>query len=470
MGTDVLIELDTGATAPVSDQPRPAHRYRTLGLALSTLLVLTLAGATPSLAPLWRRAGIAPTTGADTTFAVLGDRLYVAAADGGNRTVTAWTLRPFGPLWTASMPAADGDQLRLHAVPGRLLVRVQRRDRGPFTTAFDERTGAGAWTLPQDVEPLPGGHTGLVEEQVFNTAHRYDENSGAAGPLWFAETGEAYWQPPDRSLLHGIDLLDGRRRWSAQWRGSIFAAPGPASPAGVVVVSAQRAAGTPPTAPVVTQRLELLDADTGRLQRRRAVDAVDTRRVEGNPVNAQVVDGLLVLDRAEGTGSVRTAFGLTDLRQRWRLPYRDVEGRSRFCAGLPCVETPYGVWVLDPVTGAVRWKAPASTDLIGRGGHAVQVDTATPTPTPLRTVDISTGAARTDLNAWPITVVGAPETPLVLAAPDDRGGTAFALLPSHGRYVRPLGHARTLLADCHADAGVVACRSTSGVEIFEYRS
>ncbi len=470
MGTDVLIELDTGVAAPVSEQPPPAHRYRTIGLALSGLLVLTLAGAVPNLAPLWRRAGVAPTAGADTTFAVRGNRLYVAAADGGTRTVTAWALRPFGRLWAASMPAADGDLLQFHAVPGRLLVRVLRREGGPFTTAFDERTGAPAWTLPQDVEPLPGGHTGLLQEQVFNTAARYDESSGAAGPLWFAQTGEAYWQPPDRSLLHGIDLADGRTRWSAQWRGAIFAAPGPASPGGVVVVSAQRAAGTPPTAPVVTQRLELLDADTGKLHRRRAVEAVDTRRVEGNPVNAQLADGLVVLDRADGTGSVRTAYGLTDLQQRWRLPYRDVEGRSRFCAGRPCVETPFGLWVLDPVTGAVRWKAPASTDLTARGGHAVQLDTATPTATPLRTVDLDTGAPRTDLTAWPITVAGEPETPLVLAAPDDRGGTAFALLPSGGRYVRPLGHARTLLADCHADARVVACRGTSGVEIFEYRS
>ena len=470
MGTDVLIELDTGAAAPVSDRPPPAHRYRALGLGLSALLLATLAGAVPGLAPLWRRAGIAPAAGADPTFAVLGDRLYVATTGGSTRTLTAWTLRPFGQLWTASMPAADGDRLQLHAVPGRLLVRVLQGERGPSTTALDERTGARAWTLPQDIEPLPGGHTGLAQEQVFNTATRYDENSGAAGPLWFAETGEAFWQPPDRSLLHGIDLADGRRRWSAQWRGSIFAAPGSASPAGVVVVSAQRAAGVPPTAPAVTQRLELLDADTGRLYRRRAVDTVDTRRVEGNPVNAQVVGGLLVLDRADGTGSVRTAFGISDLQQRWRLPYRDVEGASRFCAGRPCMETPYGLWVLDPVTGAVRWKAAASTDLIARGGHAVQFDTATPTPTLLRTVDIDTGAPRTDLTAWPLTVVGAPETPLVLAAPDDRGGTAFALLPPHGRNVRPLGHARALLAECRADARVVACRSADGVEIFEYRS
>ncbi len=470
MGTEVLIELETDAVAPVGDRPPPAHRYRAFGLGLSALLLLTLAGAVPGLAPLWQRAGIAPTAGPDTTFAVLGDRLYVAAAGGSTRTVSAWALRPFGLLWTASMPAAADDRLQLHAVPGRLLLRVLQGGRDPSTTALDERTGARAWTLPQDIEPLPGGHTGLAQEQIFNTANRYDEDSGAAGPLWFAETGEAYWQPPERSLVHGIDLADGRRRWSAQWRGAIFAAPGAASPASVVVVSAQPAAGTPPTAPVVTQRLELLDADTGRLHRRRAADVVDTRRAEGRPVNAQVVDGLLVLDRADGTGSVRTAFGLGDLQQRWRLPYRDVEGRSRFCAGRPCTETPYGLWVLDPVTGAVRWKAPPSTELTARGGHAVQLDTATPTPTPLRTVNMDNGALRTDLTAWPITVTGAPETPLVLAAPDDRGGTAFALLPSHGRYVRPLGHAGALLADCHADARVVACRSPSGVEIFEYRS
>jgi outer membrane protein assembly factor BamB len=464
--TEAVIELDLGAPAPVDSRMPPVHRYRRFGLALSVLLLLSLAGAVPALAPLWRRDGTVPVVGADSLFAIAGDRLYVSVASRGERTVTAWQLRPFRTLWSAAIPAGDADRLELRPVPGRLLVRVTRSERGPSTTALDDRSGAVAWTVPQDVQPLPGGHTGLVQEQVFNDADRYDEESGAPGPLWFADTGTAYGRPPTRSILHGLDLTDGRERWSQQWLGSIFAAPGPAVPASAVVVSAERSG-----APVASShRLELLDADTGAVHRRKVVETAADSQLETGAINAQVTDGLLVLERTDDVGSVRTAFGLVDLAEKWRLPYGDVPGTSRFCAGVPCVETPYGLSILDPATGAVRWKAPASTDLTGRGGHAVAADLTGTAPVPLRTVDVATGAPRVDLTAWPTSVAGAADAPLVLAAPDDQGGTAFGLLRPGDRAIRALGRSESSVSDCSADAHLVACRTGVGIEIFEYRS
>jgi hypothetical protein len=464
VSTEVLIELDTGPIAPAAPRNPPVHRYRTIGLVLAVLLAFTTAGAVPELAPVWRRDGIAP-VGPDALFAMAGDRLYAASVTGSVRTVSAWSTRPFRALWTADLPAGDGDRLELLPVPGRLLVRVVRSDLGPSTTALDDRTGVRAWLAPNDVLPLPGGHTGLVQEQTFRDGDEYDEDSGAAGPLWFSENGTAYRRPPDHTVLHGIDLTDGSERWSQRWRGSIFAAPATMHPATVVVVSAESDSN------MVTQRLALLDADTGGVHRQRLLDgqAFDGSGLPESGINAQAVDGLLVLERSASNAITRTAFGLNDLEERWRLPYRDISGMSRFCAGVPCVETPYGLSVLDPVTGAVRWKTVGSSELTARGGHALELNVSGPVPVPRRTVDAATGAPRVDLSAWPTSVVGAPDAPLVLAAPDDRGGTAFGVLPRGGRAVRPLGRSSAPLSDCRVDTRLVACRAAAGVEVFEFR-
>jgi outer membrane protein assembly factor BamB len=469
VSTEVLIELDA-PLAPVDRRSPPAHQYRGGGLAFAALLVLTLAGAVPSGSPLWRRDGIAPIAGAGAMFQVAGDRLYVSVARRGERSVTAWAAHPFRTLWTALIPAGDADRLEVQSVPGRVLVRVTRSERGPSTTALDARTGAVVWTVAHDVQPLPGGHTGLQLEQVFRTGTRYDEASGAPGQLWFAETGDAYSRPPDRSVLRGLDLLDGRQRWTKQWRGSIFAAPAAASPPGVVVVSAERIGNVFQATGPVSQRLELLDADTGELHRTRLIaDRIDASVADGgSAINVQVTDGLLVLVRSTWNGSVRTAFGLGELDDRWRLPYVGV-GTSRFCAGVPCVETPDGLSILDPATAAVRWKVPGSADVVGRGGHAVELNLQDTAPAPRRVVDPAAGTTLVDLAGWPTTVAGAADAPLVLAAPDDRGGTAFAVLPAGERSVRPLGRADTVVADCQADARVIACRVADGVELFEYR-
>jgi hypothetical protein len=74
-----------------------------------------------------------------------------------------------------------------------------------------------------------------------------------------------------------------------------------------------------------------------------------------------------------------------------------------------------------------------------------------------------------DLSAWPTSVVGTAEAPLVLAAPDGRGGTTFGVLPRGGRVVRPLGRSSAPLTDCRVDSRLVACRAAAGVEMFEFR-
>jgi hypothetical protein len=220
----------------------------------------------------------------------------------------------------------------------------------------------------------------------------------------------------------------------------------------------------------VTQSLQLLDADTGRLHRQRVVDQPVEAGIEGNgTAAAEVVDDLLVIERVEQGASIRTAYGLRDLAERWRLTYRDLTGVSRFCAGVPCVETPFGLSMLDPATGAVRWKAAGATDVTGRGGHALQVSLDGSQPALQRTVDAATGASRVDLTAWPTFVEGEADTPLVVAAPDDRGGTAFGVLSPGARAVRTLGRTESSVSGCRADARIVACRADGGVEIFEYR-
>jgi outer membrane protein assembly factor BamB len=471
VSTEVLIELDAAPVAPVSVGP-PAQRYRTFGLVVAVLLVLALAGAVPEVSPQWRRGGLAATAWPDVAYEVAGDRLYVSVVFRGDRAVTGYSVQPFRALWTAHLPAGDGDRLELQPLAGRLLVRVTRSERGPSTTALDARTGAQVWTVPHEVTPLPGGRTGLVQEQEFRAGDEYDESSKTAGPLYFSETGRAYGWPPGRTVLYGIDLADGRERWSAPWAGSIFAAPGSGRPATVVVVSAEKQGNAGRTGPTVVQ---LLDADTGvvRSERRVAAETVDPSTVVsdgGTAVNAEVVDDALVLTRFEQGGSVRTAYALADLGERWRLRYRDVNGMSRFCAGVPCVETVSGLSVLDPVTGAVRWKAPGATDLTARGGHALELDTSGSVAAPMRTVDAATGVPRVDLSGWTMIAAGAPGAPLVLAAPGADGGTSFGVLRSGERAVRIVGRSAGTTSDCRADARLVACRGPAGVEVFEYRS
>lgn len=447
MSTEVMIELDSpGPTSDTSRRP-PAHRYRVLGSALTVLLLLLLAGAAPAVTPSWHSSGLVAAVPADTVMEVTGARLYISVGQHGRRVTSAYATRPLRQLWTADTLDDPDAPPQLQAVQGQVIVQV-----GKYTDVLDARTGKLRWASPANVQPLPGGRTGLVTRPEFRPGSEYDESSGDPGILYFSPDGTSHTRPPERTELRGVDLATGRQRWSTSLPGAVYAAPTTGRPAGLVVVS--------------SGRLDLLDADTGAVRRQRDLPASRGRVAAWS----EIVGDLVLINSAGSDGDTVSAYGVDDLEPRWQRAVPVESGNSRSCTGLLCERRPSTLAVLDPRTGAASWQTKGSVDLVAWGRSAIEVEGSGSDPQPLRTVNPATGAAQTDLSEWQAYATGPRDSPLVLSRTDFTSGTTFGVLLPGQRMVRELGHSDALVISCQSTTGVVACRSERGIEVFTFRA
>jgi hypothetical protein len=450
-----LIELDLEAPpAAVADRP-PLRYYRYGGLLLTVVLLLTLGGAARFTSVIWRLDGSLPLAGPDTSFQVLGDRLYTMDTAGDQRVTTAWTMTPVRRLWTAKTPLAkdstsgaiihDGSAYLSGAGAYTLL------QSSVGTTVLDVATGAVRWGTRSPVLATSDG-VGVVQETQFRPDTLYDQASGNPGPLYWSATGQPHTEPPEKTTLQGFDLASGRALWFADVPGSVYVVPAPGDATGFVVVAADGLTERAPT--------------TGAVLRHHPLS-----RTAGSDISYPDVDGDLLLLRhdAPDGSSVATAYALDTLAPRWQLTEPPATGNGSTCTDLPCREDANGLTVLDPVRGVPLWHAGTYVDLIRRSAGALEVQGISSKPLRLRAQD--TGAVLADLSAWDAVADSDAADSIVLyrAEPPD-GHAAFGALLPGARGVQPLGRAAGRVKECVSDDRHIACRVDDGIRVWSYRT
>jgi len=451
--TVALIELDLDAPPAQPASRPPAHYYRYVAAAACALLVLALGGAARTAAVLWQRTGLVPLPGPSSAYQLLGGLLYTLDSNSERRTTTAWSMRPVRRLWTVTTPvhvdqsgAVIQDGAGLGAA-GRYTMLVDSNE----STIIDPRSGRIRWTAPGLV--ASSGEVGIVQQTEFPDGTRYDESSGDPGELFWSEDGAMHTEPPDRTVLRGVDLGSGRELWRGTERGSGFVGPAGGGGAGFVVIAADR--------------LSWLAAGTGAVVREHALP-----RFAGNDVSYPEVTGDLLILRHDvsdtGAGTV-SAFGLDTLEQRWQVREAVRGDSAGGCLGLPCRLQRDSVTVLDPVTGVPAWSAPDDVMVSARGHEALELRGSGTVPLSVR--DRRTGRVRVDLSGWQEVADSADDAPIVVfRAQPPSGRAGFGVLtPGAGR-VQLLGLSADRVERCASDERFVACRTLRGIEVWSYLS
>jgi hypothetical protein len=450
-----LIELDLDAP-PVAVAGRPPVRYyRYVGLLAAAVLILAMGGAATVRSTLWQRVGVVGLAGPDTSYRILDGRLYTMDTGGDDRVISAWAMSPLRRLWTGTTPlerdpssgsvvhdggaslVAAGAYVLLHSALG--------------TSVLDARSGAVRWSTPSPVLAHSNG-IGIVQETVFRPGTEYDESSGDPGPLYWSATGVPHTEPPQRTILRGVDLATGHPLWSAEARGSVYVVPDDRDATGFVVIAADR--------------LTLRAADTGAVIRQRALP-----RSPGADVSFPEIAGdvLLLRHNHPDGGGVATAYGIDTFEPRWQLAELADDGDAGTCTGLPCRRERLGMTVLDPHRGVPLWHSGPHANLVQRGPATLEVESVSSRPLRLR--DRATGHVLVDLGGWETVADSDAQAPLVLlrAVPPD-GRATFGVLAPDGREVQQLGRADGRVRDCASDDRHVACRVDDGIEVWAYRT
>ncbi|MCA2216107.1 PQQ-binding-like beta-propeller repeat protein [Jidongwangia harbinensis] len=435
-----VIDLDLHASRPPAPIRPRLHRYRELGLAVAAVLALVLGGAAASTPTVWRHLGSVPLNSGDAIYAPGSDRVYTAMVTGDQMVTTAWDTDPLRQVWSVAAPDRRTGSY-LEPLPGGLLMQYSE----PDTRILDAATGATRWSWPSQVQ-LIGPRVGVVTDAVFAPGTRYDNASGEPGQLYFAPNGQPHTRPPERTGLHGVDLATGRRLWSMQERGSVYAVPATGDTGTLTVVSAQG--------------IQVRDGNTGALLRRRDLPRADPREIWF----PEAIGDLLVVRR----GAMITGYGLDTLQPRWTEPVDATDDRI-ICSGVPCRRTADAIAVLDRRTGQTAWRTDPDAFLHQVGNEVLESGTDTGRPVSIR--DRTTGAVRTDLRAWDAAVTsGRDGLVLVSRFHEDESGTAFGIRQAGAKAVRPLGVSDLMLRNCQVSTALVACLGTGQLEVFAYRS
>ncbi len=443
-----LIDLDL--VAPVAPRPsRPPDRYfRYVAVLAVVALVLTLGGDVLTVPVLWHRTGLAPLAGASTSYQLVGGTLYTLDGNANRRTTTAWSLNPLHKMWSLSTAlqlddsgtVIHDDAATLSRIGPHLLLRS-----GSVATVIDPATGRIRWT--SKVPLLTGrGTTALVQDARFPAGTEYNQSSGDPGSLYFSAGGVPHTSPPERTVLHGLDLATGRQLWAHTEPGSVYAVPAGDATDGYLVISADRIA--------------LLDGRTGAVWRTRVLPPAP------GDIFPDVIGDVVLMAFGD---SVR-AVSLSTFAVLWQhtesIGARADQGS---CLGLLCDTGRESITVLDPATGAARWTEPSSALLIARGPDVLEEQSDTQDPIVVR--DPRTGRARVDLRAWQTVADSDPDNPiLVFRAQTGTARAQFGALPAGASRVQPLGRTSAPVSECSSDARYVACRTTGGVEVFAYRA
>ncbi|MFG2071278.1 outer membrane protein assembly factor BamB family protein [Nonomuraea maritima] len=331
LGISVARRLRTGETPEPGPSPSASATPAALrwqrqlpvssieGLAISGGLLFVAAGESgvhvldaARGTPQWR-APLQPNAGANSTFAplVLDGTAYLR----DERTVNAYELGTGQVRWTHELPAGPGQDQVVQAAKG-LIVAASRTE----VVAFDAGTGDRRWGRPVR---MPEGTASVIGDVVCVMT------SGTDG-----------------RMVLGLDLLDGRTRWTRHVGGHLFGS-------GVVTAGDD-------TAYAVSQgRLYAVDAADGTVRWSAAADSELTFTVRPVPVGQQVYlhdrDGH-IYSFAAATGKRAWKKQIATIRKaRDSLDLYGV--RPLGFAGLTLMYDHGGhLLALDQGTGEIRWQ------------------------------------------------------------------------------------------------------------------
>ncbi|MEU4241421.1 PQQ-binding-like beta-propeller repeat protein [Actinoplanes sp. NPDC026619] len=447
-----LIELDlTARPDQTPTAPPPAYRYRLAGLILAVVLVCALGGAAPGGSTLWRYLGaVPPPGGAETQSRLVGDRIYTISGSGGERVTTAFALEPKPhELWTVRYPGRviGPDDVGFGGVDARQSGGTVLLSDGPATTVVDAATGRIRWQSEVAITPLPGGHVGIAQNQVFRDGTLYDQDSGDPGLLYFSSTGQPHVEPPVRTEVRGIDLVSGDTRWTTALPGSVNVLT---SGADLIVVA--------------SDRLERIDGGTGAIRRQITLPKIGADR----PVGGELVEGMVLIYYGQsGSADLDVVYAPDTFARLWQRATPEVLLDPPVCGKVLCSGPRAALDVLDPATGRTRWRAPATADLDLVGGYVIESHANALAP--IRLADPVTGAVRVDLAGWNAEITGATGSPIMLRKALSAGRSAFGVVLADRDKVQVLGASAGPVSECSSNHAYVLCRGNDGLEIWAYR-
>jgi hypothetical protein len=259
---------------------------------------------------------------------------------------------------------------------------------------------------------------------------------------------------PERPRWYGIDVRSGRAGWRFDQRADESTALVPGAD-----LEPERMVSVAPDG-----RIEVRDLDTGRATASATVPPFPGQGSSGPDIGV-AGDLLLVGGGRPGT----TAYGLPDLRLRWRSE-QVLSGWwvHHDCGDVIClVGYSSGLRVLDPATGLQRWAAGRWLGVDRVGARLVATAPVGAVSQPRVVLDMATGRETGTLGPWRPIGLSRPggTVPVVRDEPRARR-VIFGLLDPGTLSVRVVGVAEQVSGDCGSTAQVLVCRrtdSSSGV-------
>lgn len=417
----MLIELgEQHGRLPEQVRPpaAPPQRFRA-GFGVAAAVLLVLLGGSAALPPPTRPV-VVPARLGDTMF--VGESLLHLVSPGPPQTKIISRYRlPDGALLDRTTAAVTGAVFQVTSEGDTVLVTYQQDTAGAeATVALAAGTARVLWSAPARLLSV----------------------SEAPGLVLLRENNPE----SDAQRWYGVDLATGLRRWTLR------------QPPLAYTTEAGWADGFPRRLITATTagHIEVRDTTSGAV-----LAAADVPVPVGWAQRAITVwpAGDLIL--VGGEGGV-TAYGLTDLRERWRNTL-DLSARwiQEDCGGEICVFSYRGgVQVVDPATGRTRWSddhwtaaGEAGPYLLFTGNEGVDGNY------PLAVLDPATGTVLGDFGAWQF--AGGARADGTFVGKNQRIGDEslwYALLDPATRGVRVLGMASGVAGDCRAAGTVLVCR------------
>ena len=465
-----------GAAAPpaVEARRRPARRPSAplLVLAAVVLCLVGLAGGqAPGAAGLSALASVPALTGSQ--FALLDGVLYVAeVAPTGNR-ITAYRPRDGRLLWSTQVTVL-ASLVAFQSSGGVLLASMAAPGvNGDQTVALDQRTGTVLWHSPDVLAAVvrPDGRALLAA--LYRGFNGEDLSTVvASNRLGFR--------------VSAVGLRDGRTAWTyALGPGCRYAVEWDSGARArmAALCQGQTTATGPDAGRTSAGELRTVDLATGGGERTVAltlpvVQAPDPRQAPAPDFTApvqpvvSVARGRVLVGVSHSVGAQLTAYDPDTLRPLWTHQMTDNDYGATPCADALCLSDGSGLTVVDPGTGAVRWRTVERAYTQPPGVLAGRLLVEPLGDARAMLVDAGTGRPVLDLSGWQAVSADPGATPVFarwVRPPDGR--VWFATVSGDPLTVRLIGSADDVLQDgCRADGPYLTCETLDrAVRLWRYR-
>ena len=464
-----VLERDEVPPVPVRGRGRMPPRWLAVPVALA-LAGLGLAGDIASgSAGLTVLTSLPVSTGARAT--IMGDTLYVAEAAGTDSRLTAYRLGDGRVRWTTPVPLPAA-VLNLQDADGVLLASIfALGEPMEQTVVLDEETGRTLWGSSDVLVGLvPAQHRALLTH-LFPIDLVLDPGAPPADQLG--------------TEVAAVDLRDGRVAWryrmAAGCEHAVDAVPAAGARMAVLCPTDPTAL---PTATSATYELRGVDLATGQAGAAVALTLPVVPPPGGLvqphqagpvlPLLSMAAGQILVGAAGDNAGTVMlTVYDPTTLRPLWTRQMSDADYNVTPCAGQLCLDDAYGLAVVDPGTGTVRWHtAQQALDTSSPGSLVGGLLVVPSGATGAQLVDAGTGRPVLDVSGWRVVAGGSGALPMFARwQPHPDGRVWFATVSVDPPALRPVGFAPDVLQDgCSTEGDYLACLTlTQTLRVWRYR-